>query len=508
MEYPPKLLLKQLLAEHPSYTAMKPHLERISLLSEGGWRLRDKLSLFIEQRPGEEDPIYEARLKKFAYSNTLGSNLSQLASKITSGTVHVSNAASEDFWEKFREDNDGQGRTEIQLVEQIFAEALKFKTVFLHVDKTAAPVPPQSKAEEEQMGLRSKIVVYPAPQVSLWSESNGQLDWIKVFQIVDVINPLTEPMKMARWTFIDREHIARYEAYVKLDRKGNILELLDKDGNPLVHESEPAVPSAGNPVAHGFGALPVARLELDESQWSGNQAYAKGEECLRLECHRYDLLTASYLQRTYKPIQTPDSDLGDTYVGSDEPLPTGLQYVLQVDKFEWSEPKGDILVHVDKALTQAEKQIRAILGVGGAYVQEAIEASGVSKEMDFQIENDRLKSYGHILTDALQDTYQLVERAEGNSGSTLAVSGLDDFGGDRLTDLIEALNMLLGIDMARLQAVLTPTLYILIRERLLSLLMSNLTPEQKQAVLDEVADAPPPEPIPQPVEPAPTNGVI
>ncbi|MBE9110295.1 hypothetical protein IQ273_12820 [Nodosilinea sp. LEGE 07298] len=496
MEYPPKILLKQLLAEHPAYSAMKPHLERISLLTEGGWRLRDKLSLFIEQRPGEEDPIYEARLKKFAYSNTLGSNLSQLASKITSGTIHVSNAASEDFWEKFREDTDGQGRTEIQLVERIFAEALKFKTVFLHVDKPQAAVAPNSRAEEEQLGLRPKIVVYSALQVPLWSESNGQVDWIKVFQIVDVINPLTGPMKMARWTFIDKQSIARYEAFVKLDRKGHILELLDKNGNPLVHESEPAVPLAGNPVAHGFGALPVARLELDESQWSGNQAYAKGEECLRLECHRYDLLTAAYLQRTYKPIQTPDSDLGDTFVGDgDKPLPTGLQFVLQVDKFEWSEPKGDILVHVDKALTQAEKQIRAILGVGGAYVQEAIEASGVSKEMDFQIENDRLKSYGHILTDALQDTYQLVERAEGNSGSTLAVSGLDDFGGDRLTDLIEALNMLLGIDMARLQAVLTPTLFILVRERLLSLLMSNLTPEQKQIILDEAAVAKVPEPL-------------
>ncbi|MBW4483011.1 MAG: hypothetical protein KME14_10745 [Tildeniella torsiva UHER 1998/13D] len=497
MIYPPQLTLKQLQAEHPDYTAAKPHLERIQLLTEGGWRLRDKLSSFLKQRPGEEDEIYETRLEKFSYSGVLGSCISQMAAKLTSGTIHLSNVTNESFWEGFREDNNGLGRTESQLIEQLFAESLKYKTVFIHVDKPKALVIPQSRAEEEQLGLRTNLVLYPCIQVPMWSESNGKLSWIKVFQILDdTSDPLRNPLKLAKWTFIDSEKIAVYQSYVKLGRKGEILELLNNKGEPLpTTEGEPKVPQTSL-VPHGFGTIPVAKLELPNDKWSGNHAAPKAEECLRLESHRYDLLTAAYLQRTYKPVQTPDADLGNSYVDDDgENMPTGLQYVLRVDKFEWSEPEGKIIEHIDKALTQAEKQIRAILGTGGAYAQEPIEASGVSKQMDFEIEDDRLESYGSILTDTLQDVYQLVAIAEAQEAEKLAVSGLDEFGGDRLVDLIEALNMLLGIDLARLEQVLTPTLYVLIRERLLSLLMGNLTPEQRQTILDEAAVAEIPKPV-------------
>jgi hypothetical protein len=36
--------------------------------------------------------------------------------------------------------------------------------------------------------------------------------------------------------------------------------------------------------------------------------------------------------------------------------------------------------------------------------------------------------------------------------------------------------------MDRLQAILPPTLYLIIREKLLNLLMGNLTPEQRAAI--------------------------
>ncbi|MBD2256665.1 hypothetical protein [Pseudanabaena sp. FACHB-2040] len=495
MTYPTRLTLKLLQAEHPTYTAMKSHLERIYLLTAGGWRLRDRLPEFLKQRPGEEDAIYETRLDKFSYSNVLGGALSQLASKITNGTVHLSNVppAADIFWQSFRENNNGQGRTEIQLVEQLFAEALKYKVVYCHVDKPKSPVTPLNRAQEEALGLTPHVVLYPAVQITNWGEIEGKLTWLKVFQIIDdTSNPLAPPLKQARWTFIDGQYIARYESYVKLGSNGRIVELLDAQGKPLPPTGQPeqTIPLTSL-VQHGFGALPVTRLELPDDKWSSDQAVSKAEESLRLECHRYDLLTAAYLQRTYKPIQTPDGDLPNTFVGDgDNSIPTGLQYVLELDKFEWAEPRGDIVIHIDKALERAEKQIRTILGVGGAYVQESKVESGAAKEMDFEIEDQRLKSYGHILTDALQDIYQLVAKAQGQDGSPLAVSGLDEFGNNRLDDLLDSLTKLLLIDMAQLQNSLTPTLFVLVRERLLGFLMSNLTPEQKEAIQQELRVVP------------------
>jgi hypothetical protein len=504
MIYPNSIPLKTLQAEHPEFSAMKPHLERIQLLTEGGWRLRDKLSSFLKIRAGEEKEIYEARLEKFAYSGVLGSCISQMAAKLTSGTIHLSNTSNESFWEKFRENNNGEGRTENQLVEQLFAESLKYKTVYVHADKPKAPVEPRSRAEEEALGLRTNLVLYPAVQVPMWSESNGKLTWIKVFQITDdTSDPLRKPLKKARWTFIDGEQIATYESFVKIGRKGEILALLDSKGEPVLGGTDVAVPLTGL-VAHGFGVIPIAKLELPDDKWSGNHASPLAEQCLRLECHKFDLLTCAFFQRTYKPLQTPDDDLGETFVGGDdEPLPSGLQYILKVDKFEWTEPEGKVLPSIELALENCKKDIRSILGAGGAYTQEVTEASGRSKEMDFVLENSRLESYGSILTDCLQDVYQLVERAQGNNSETLAVSGLDEFGGDRLEDLIENLNMLLGIDMARLEQTLTPTLYLIVREKLVSLLIGNLTPETRAKIMSELASAPTPEPaIPEfePVE--------
>lgn len=485
MTYPTQLTLKILQAEHPEYAAVKAHLEKIRLLAEGGWRLRERLPEFLKQRPGEEDEIYEARLEKFSYSNVLGGAISQLSSKITSGTVHLSNAEPESFWEEFREDTNGQGRTELQLIEKLFSEGLKYRTVFAHVDKPTSPQQPRNRAEEEALGLRSKVVLYPAIQVPLYKERNGQLEWLKVYQISDHITPFSNPLKLARWKFIDSTYIATYESFVKLDSQGQILELLDEQGEPLPLDEEPKV-SLVSLVQHGFGSIPVTRLELPDDKWSTNQAYGIAEQCLRLECHRYDLLTAAYLQRTYKPIQSPDHDLDNSYTSSDDPLPTGLQYVLELDRFEWAEPEGKIIPSINSSLEQAEKQIRTLLGTGGAYVQEAVEASGVSKAMDFVIEDERLKAYGHLLTDCLQDLYQLVSKAEGQSNPGLAVSGLDEFGGDRLDDLIDTLTKLLSIDMTMLERALTPSLYLLIREKLLSLLMGNLNPEQRGKCLDEL----------------------
>jgi hypothetical protein len=302
----------------------------------------------------------------------------------------------------------------------------------------------------------------------------------------------------ATWTFIDGDSIARYSAFVKM-KDGKILHILDSDGKPIKPAADDTDIFLQSVVSHGFGRIPVAKVTLPDAMWSGNQAYPKAEESLLLECHRADYLTATYPQRTFKRIQTPDDDLDDTFLdASDRPLPTGLQYVLELDSFSWNEPKGEILKQVQAALEQASKDIKSILSIGGAYVQDggATAASGVSKQMDFEIEENRLEAYGHIITDALQDIYQIVAIAMGQQPDSIAVSGLDDFGRERLNDLIGSLVDLLTIDMRQLENTLTPTLYVLVRSKLMGFLMGNLTPDQKKKIEDELAIATT-EPTPQ-----------
>ncbi len=499
--YPAKLPLEVLLSERAEYSVVKPHLEAINLLVEGGFRLRDELEKFLKQRPDEESVIYQTRLDKFTYSNILGSAISQLANKFSNGSVHLEGAKPESFWDDFRENTDGQGRTEKQLTSKLLSELIANGSVFVHVDKPKSYVTPISAAQEAQLGLTPNLVIYSALQVPSWGETAGQLDWLKICQITeDATDPLRKPVMKATWTFIDQDEIARYSAYVKI-KDGKIKAILDEFGE----EIDSAAPDVfinleSDPIQHGFKSLPVTRIKLPDAIWSGNQAYPKAEECLRLECHRYDLLSASYLQRTYKPVQTPDNDLDNTYAdGKSKPLPTGLQYVLEVDSFTWNEPTGAIIEPLNLTLEQAEKQIRTLLAVGGAFVQEAAtQVSGASKEMDFSIEDTRLAAYGGIVTDSLQDIYQLVATAQGYS-TDLSVSGLDVFGDDRLEDLIANLSRLLTIDMAALELTLTPTLFLIIREKLMSFLVSNLTPLEKTTIQAELSKPRDFKTIPEPV---------
>lgn len=486
MNYPNKLSLELLLAENSEYSVVKPHLEKINLLVEGGYRLRDSLPIFVEKRPGEESDVYENRLKKYTYSNVLGSAIAQLATKFSNGSVYLDKESPKTFWDSFRENNDGKGRTENQLVASLFSNVLPYQTVFAHIDKPRSFIEPTSAAQEEALGLLPKVILYGALQVPAWSEIEGKLQWIKVFQLSEVSDdPTAKSIIKATWTFIDNQLITRYSAFVNI-KDGKIANILDRQGEIIDGYSKEIEIFKEDEIAHGFNRIPVVKVSIPDAMWSGNQAYPKAEECLRLECHKHDYLSSSYPQRTYKRVQQPDSDLDKTFADTDnQPIPTGLQYVLEVDSFSWNEPTGAILTQVQSSLEQATKDIRNILAVGGAYIQEAVEASGTSKQMDFETEESRLASFGHFISDALQDIYQLVAYSMGYSVD-LAVSGLDDFGNDRLEDLLAVLNTLNALDMAALEARLTPTLFLLIREKLLGFLMANMTPAQKSQIEKEL----------------------
>jgi len=232
---------------------------------------------------------------------------------------------------------------------------------------------------------------------------------------------------------------------------------------------------------HGFGECPITRLTLEDDLWSGNQAYPLAEEALSLECHRYALESAAYMQRTFRRPQLAKDTLDVVFEEDAAPLPTGLQYVQELDAFEWNEPQGHIITHISATLEETKKAIRAIVSVGGAYVQEgAVEASGVSKQMDFEIEENRLEAFGHRVTGALNTAYALIARASGRI--PIEVSGLDDFGKGRLPDYLAALEGIARIDFGAISQVLSPTLFMMVRERLINYLFTNLSVEQRRVV--------------------------
>lgn len=490
MPYANQLEINTLLAERSEFTAVKTHLEKISLLSEGGWRLRDAIRLFLKQRPGEEVEVYQNRLDKFTYSNVLGGAISQLAAKFSNGTITLESATPDKFWADFRADTDGLGRSEDQLLSRLVSELIKYRSVYVQIDKPVASVVPLNLAQQDQLGLRPKTLVHSACQVPMWHSEGGRLKWVKLFQLYeDSSDPTRKPLTKAVWTFIDDAYIARYEHYVRLNKAGAIAYLINEKGEDVNPVADAVMVPLVSEIAHGFGEIPIVKIELDASLWSGNQAYPVAEQSLALECHRYALESAAYMQRSYRKPVKPTGTLDEVFEENDGPLPTGLQYVIELDAFEWNEPSGLIIEPISKTLEEATRQIRTILGTGGAYVQGVIEASGVSKAMDFVIEDDRLEAYGHIVSKALTTIYRLVAVAGGHP-PTVEVNGLDNFSRDRLEEFVAVLAAIASIDFSQIQTLLTPSLYLLLREKLFNFLFSNLSAEQQKELERELLSVP------------------
>ncbi|ALF55630.1 hypothetical protein ACX27_26760 [Nostoc piscinale CENA21] len=481
MPYPASLTLKQLESCHDEYLYSADTLRRIDLLTAGGHKLEKNIEEFLPQRPGEDNEVYEARRRKYNYLNILGSAINQQVAKLSSAALSVSGIGNEPLWEQFREDTDLAGRSERELLSHIFAELLKFRKVYLHVDKPRALVAPLNRAQEAALGLRPYAIAYSPFQVTNWHEESGKLQWIKIRQIVtSQPDPTQEPQTIAKWTFIDNTSIATYAAPVKL-RNGRIEEINGKgaaDETPLPLQSE---------ILHGLGEIPVIKIELPDSLWVADQAYPKALEHLKTEHTRHDMLTLAYFQRTYKKVRVPDDDLEETY-SEVEPIKTGLQHVLELDDFKWNEPTGTIIEHINNTLQSIKDEVRDLISLGGgSTTTEAVRQSGESKVMDFVKQEAILRQYGNIICQAYQSLLQLVAKSAGLSNpEQISVTGLQSFDNDTLESLISKVTNLSTIDFTTLAANLPPTAYKLIYSQLVSLLVGNLSAEQQQAIAAEI----------------------
>ncbi|WP_104901249.1 hypothetical protein [Nostoc sp. 'Peltigera membranacea cyanobiont' N6] len=386
------------------------------------------------------------------------------------------------FWSAFREDTDLSGRSEKNLITLIFRELLKFKKIFVHVDKSRSDIIPTNKLQEEALGLRPYIVTYSPLQVINWSEGKGKLNWLKIRQISeDNSNPIAAPRKVCTWTFIDNTYIAKYSAFVELDGKGNITKI-----NSEMVNADTAISLQSPPIEHGFGTVPVFKIELPDQLWVADQAASKALEHLRTDCAKYDLLTMAYFQRTFKRIQTPDGDFENSYENQ-EPIPTGLAHVLELEKFEWSEPHGYMIEHMANSLQSIETQVRDLIAAGGVSSgNAALAQSGVSKQMDFAKQESMLRSYGEIIIDFYQDLLQLVAKAAGLDGSKISVTGLNSFENDTLDSVLIKLDSVSKLNVQALKANLPPSALKVIYEQMVALLAGNLSASQKEEVNKEI----------------------
>lgn len=477
MDYPATLSLERLEAQHPEYARLAPVYQKIADLVEGGATIAARKTEYVPRRPGEEPELYQIRIKRFTYTNILGQAIAAQVAKLSSGAVSIDNAK-DAFWEDFRAGNDlRRKRTEQQLLESIFRGLLMFGDVWLQVEKPQATEQPLNKLQEEQMGLVPYICQHCPRNVTDWGEADGQVTWVKLRQIVEAADPTKERQSIATWTFIDDQKIVRYSAEVKT-QGGRISEV--KSGGDW-KSSEKTEILMQDSIAHGFGAIPIQRVKVPGDLWAGNSAYLIAMQALDLENSRYDAGIMTYVQRTWQPVQSPDSDLDDTYVDDTAPLKSGNQYLLKVGGFQFNEAGGAAIRSIGEFVEELHDRIRGIFGQqGGSATKEAVQQSGASKKMDFVAQEVLLRAFGTIIVDAYEDVLRLVAIAAGKSERP-SVSGLDSFDVDSL-DAVFAI----ALELKNIANLLPPTAVKLFAKQLSGLLVRRSSSEQQTAIDAEI----------------------
>jgi hypothetical protein len=128
-------------------------------LITGGHQLERRKELYIVRRPGEDEALYQLRLKKFCYTPILGSAVKDYSTRIVSAPFHVEGCEG-DQWDNFRGATDGKRRDERALLSKIFRTQLLYGRSWAFVDRKALDVMPQNKLQEEMLGANSYVTLY------------------------------------------------------------------------------------------------------------------------------------------------------------------------------------------------------------------------------------------------------------------------------------------------------------------------------------------------------------
>jgi hypothetical protein len=484
MQYPTTLQLSYLELKHSCYEELSEVWERILHLTEGGYLLEANKEKYLPQRCGEEDFIYAQRIKKFTYRNLLGSLIQQQSSKLSTGSYSVTGTdGNSKFWTEFKENVDLKGTEEFDFLTKLFRQALKYQTIYIHVDKPKSQIKPLNKQQEELLNLRPYLVLYSAPDVYDWQEDElDNLTFLKLRQISEYRETaFSKPRSKITWTIITSDAILRYSALVKLSATNQITHIIAPNGDEIPVSDELEIPLESEPIFHGMSTFPVERFQLPSDLWVANQVYLKCLEHLSLDNIKYDAASlATYIQRVIKPYILKTDEVND--IPDQTPPQSGNPYIMKADSFEFAEMQGTALTVVSAILKELEQEIKDIISLGVASsTKEAVEQSGISKKLDLYREELCLRAYGKLILDCYQNILQKVAISQGMNPDLIFTTGFDSFSLDSLDD-----SLLVAEALMKISKLIPPSAFKLFTQQLVSQLIPNASAEQKQLLMDEI----------------------
>ena len=414
-------------------------VRKIDLFYAGGSELEACKEEFLPKKLGEERAAYLVRLTRAVYDNVMGDEMRNFCDRLLTATVEF--APPTESVQRWTDSFDGMDSTVLEWLGEVFLLYLRHGLLWVFVDSDRLPDEIQetvvniAQAERVRAALTPRALVLDVTNTLKWQAEGHAVKWLEYYwieEIVDPANPGAEPKKYCRWVWVDDESIATYGSFVHCDKYGVPSEAIGglADGK---------VPLEAPPIRHQRSQTPVVQVKAkDPVEWVGDQV-------VKLAHMAYDLSSLSWdtaslvgdVARTWKPY-TPKDD--PSMPAAPEP-PTKSGWTV-ADQVNYGEFEGSSVRTLDEKVSGAEERIRqTITNVGVASAsREAMEQSGLSKQVDDDRSQLALLGYGEKMLNLLQ---MVADLGSDIVGGEIAVTGLDKFdlaNADRILDRVERMN--------------------------------------------------------------------
>ena len=450
---------------HPEYDAELDVWGRYSDLYLGGEKFRKSAGSYLVQRRQEPREVYAERLQRVFYENYIGSIIDWYSATLFRREPLIGFEGSDELGRKFfaglTEDCDKKQTRLCDFFRKQFVDALVFGRSYLLVDFPRQLKQAGSRAEEEATGTaRAYLVEYQADQVINWErDEHGAYEWV-VLQTTGTRRDETGQFYTEeRWTYYDRQRFERYRRESKAG-KPNRIELVEEGLHALARESQ----------------VPLFEMKVPDGLWLMNKA-----GLLQLEHFNKSnaLAWALTMGLFAMPVVYSDKDM-DQVMGESYYIQLGPQ-----DRFGWTEPAGHVYEVASNNLTRLQEEIYRVcylLTLGGNSAGNASSQSGVSKQRDFALTQEVLRTYGDVVKSGIKRVLRAIAAAR-QDDLLIDVTGRDEFDiGDFAAELQNA-QALLGMQIG------SPTLTEQIYKRLAYQYLGDFRQELKEQVAREIKES-------------------
>lgn len=431
---------------------------------------------YLDRYPREDEEKFKRRIEVAHYPNYIAPLTDMKLGFIDRKEFNVENRP--DALIDWRNDVDGKGTTWDEVAPDIWLRAATVGWCPVLFDMPPAPTGPNgeplliTRAAAAELGLRPvPVPLFPANLTAYQTDIGGEFVWAKIrtdYRIAP--DPMSDPYDVTIYTIWTRESFSRYEVRKGIDGRNTAR---------VITENTP----------HGFGRVPLCVLRHKPTPNDPVKGIAMhGQESIEARAlfNRMSELDEHLRSQVFALLvlaMSENDKQGEIQLGTDnalrlDPASSQAHYFLTPGT-----SVADVYENrLDTTIREIYRQARVEFTRPEASRQAV---SGIARKFEFAQTNSALVAFAKQIARFEEDVDFTVGRALGIPDEELQqimVTAQDDFDIEDLTsDLQIAIE---AIDALRVG----PTAERILRQRLISQLVPNISPEEEEAIRQDLID--------------------